>query len=206
MSHVVLHGAAGSTYVRTARLALEEKGVAYELRPLKFKTAEHLAMHPWGKMPVLTHGDLVLFESAAICRYVDEAFAGPSLQPADAAGRARMMQWISVINAYVYEPVVRGLYFPARAAAKAGHPLDEAAASEALDKARHALSVLEHAHEEGTWLVGGQLSLADLFLGPLVVLAEHIELTARLLDDRPRLARAIGALQARPSWAATEPG
>jgi glutathione S-transferase len=56
----VLYGPAYSTYTRTARLALEEKGVAYDLREVdtlagEGQRAEHLARHPWGKVPILEH-------------------------------------------------------------------------------------------------------------------------------------------------------
>ncbi|HMP61559.1 MAG TPA: hypothetical protein PKA17_00360, partial [Phenylobacterium sp.] len=50
----------------------------------------------------LQHGDRVLFETLAICVYLDEAFEGPPLQPATPAGRAQMLKWIGVVNAYVF--------------------------------------------------------------------------------------------------------
>ena len=55
MSEVILHGVAPSSYVRTCRLALDEKGVAYTLDPAMPQTPEQLAHHPWGKIPALTH-------------------------------------------------------------------------------------------------------------------------------------------------------
>ncbi len=203
MPDVVLHGFPQSTYVRTARLVCEEKGIKYELRPLALKQPEHLALHPWGKMPVLTHGRLTLFETAAITRYLDEAFDGPALQPEDPAERARMVQWISVFNAYIYENVVNGLYFPLRRAAKEGVAPDRAAIDACLANAARDLQVLEKAHDKGPWMVGNQLTLADLFFAPVIALAEKLEPTAHLFDHTPQLARAVGALQARPSWLAT---
>ena len=38
-------------------------------------------LHPFGRMPAFEHDGFRLFETAAISRYVDEAFAGPALQP-----------------------------------------------------------------------------------------------------------------------------
>ena len=77
MSEVILHGNDRSSYTRTCRMALDEKGVAYTHDPAMPQTPEQLARHPWGKIPALTHGDLTLFESLAITRYVDEVFDGP---------------------------------------------------------------------------------------------------------------------------------
>ena len=87
---VQLYGLARSVYTRIARLALEEKGVSYTLHEVEIfgpggVPAEHCKRHPFGRIPALAHGDSQLYETAANTRYVDEAFQGPALQPADAA-------------------------------------------------------------------------------------------------------------------------
>ncbi len=87
MTDVKLYGFPQSTYVRTARLACEEKGVAYEIVPTEIGSPENLAVHPFARVPAMSHGDFKCFETAAICRYVDEAFDGPALQPADARAK-----------------------------------------------------------------------------------------------------------------------
>lgn len=52
---LVLHGNAFSTFTWSARLALAEKGVPYELRPAALGSPGHAELHPWQKMPVLEH-------------------------------------------------------------------------------------------------------------------------------------------------------
>src|ERR1700730_7833697 len=84
----IVFGAPYSVYVRAVRLALEEKGVAYELVPLHIfapggPSEEHLQRHPFGKIPAFKHAGFHLYEAGAVTRYVDEAFSGPALQPAD---------------------------------------------------------------------------------------------------------------------------
>ena len=106
---LILYGSGYSTYTRTARLALEEKGVAYRLVEIDFlrganKTPEHLSRHPFGKVPVLEHGDLKLYETSAITEYIDSPFSGAPLQPKDARARARMLQVIGIANSYLYPP------------------------------------------------------------------------------------------------------
>jgi glutathione S-transferase len=100
-----------SVYGRAARLALEEKGVGYELVPVDIfasggPPAAHLVRHPFGKIPAFEHAGFRLYEAEVITRYIDEAFAGPRLQPEDVHGRARMTQIISVLDSYVYRTLV----------------------------------------------------------------------------------------------------
>ena len=63
MSDVIVYGFAPSTYVRTARLALEEKGVAHELSPVEFGSDAHLMLHPFARIPAFAHGDVRLYET-----------------------------------------------------------------------------------------------------------------------------------------------
>ncbi len=87
-------------------LALAEKGVAFESRyidMLKFDQhkPEYLAINPQGTIPAMTHGDLVLTESTAIMEYVDDAFEGPALMPADAQDRWRIRWWMKFMDQWL---------------------------------------------------------------------------------------------------------
>lgn len=89
MSQIHIFGPQFSTFVRSVQLCCEEKGIAYTVgtcvndQNVEFKGAQHLEWHPFGKVPVLLHGDRHLIETASICRYLDAAFEGPALQPDD---------------------------------------------------------------------------------------------------------------------------
>lgn len=92
MPDPIVYGFPRSTFVNIIRLLLTHKGVAYsfhDLEPVMGK-AEHLALHPFDRVPILKHGDLTVYETSAIAAYVDEAFGGARLTPDDAKGRARM--------------------------------------------------------------------------------------------------------------------
>src|ERR1700687_5224583 len=83
MAAITIHGVPGSPYVRSALLGLEEKGVSYRLAVMargENKSPAHLERHPFGRIPVLEHGDFRLYETQAILRYVDAGFPGPPLQ------------------------------------------------------------------------------------------------------------------------------
>ena len=106
MAEVEIYGPPQSTYVRTARMAFEEKGVPYSLQPIEFGSDQHKALHPFGRVPAMKHGDVHLYETLAIATYADLAFDGLKLQPAAPRGRALMMQWTSVVIDYVYQYAV----------------------------------------------------------------------------------------------------
>lgn len=164
MPDVILHGVAPSSYVRTCRLALDEKGVAYTLDPVMPNTPEQQARHPWGKVPALSHGEVTLYESLAITRYVDEAFEGPALQPADAAGRAQMDQWISAFIDYMYAPIVRSIVIQRVVA----DTPDSDVIAAAVPQAEKCLTVLNDRLQAAPYLAGSDMSLADLFVLPAI--------------------------------------
>jgi glutathione S-transferase len=97
---VILYGFPGSLCSQKVRLALTEKGVAYEDRfvdiELRLTNYEpwYLRLNPKGVVPTLVHGERVVTDSARILEYVDEAFEGPKLTPEDPGERECMAYWI----------------------------------------------------------------------------------------------------------------
>jgi glutathione S-transferase len=87
-----------SSYVRPARMAFEEKEIAYALLPARPQSPEILALNPFGKMPTYRCGELSLYETSAIMRHLDETLHGPALMPSDPAERARTEQWITACS------------------------------------------------------------------------------------------------------------
>ncbi len=206
MSDVIVYGFAPSTYVRTARLALEEKGVAYALRPIEFGSDEHLRLHPFARMPAFAHGDVRLYETSAITRYVDEAFDGPALQPGEVRARARMNQWISAVNDYCYADMARALVWERLVVPSRGGEPDEAKIAEALPRIEIQLDAIERElGDGGAYLAGGGPTLADLFLAPIMAYVRVTPEGPALLASRPGVGRWLDAMSARPSFAATEP-
>jgi GST-like protein len=79
-------------------IALIEKGVTFtshwvDLLNWGQHQPDYLAINPKGQVPTLIHDGIIITESTPMCEYIDEAFDGPSLRPADAAGRAHMRRW-----------------------------------------------------------------------------------------------------------------
>lgn len=208
MTDLVLRGATYSVYTRIARLALAEKALAYTFEEMDIfaegqPSAEHLARHPFGRIPVLEQGTFSLYETAAICRYLDEGFAGPPLQPADAKGRARMAQIVGLLDSYAYRTLVWDVFVERIDAPREGRAPDEAKIAAALPKARLCLGALQDLMGAGPWLAGASLSLADLHAAPMLAYFRLTPEGTALLAEHPALAAWWERMSARPAMAAT---
>jgi len=195
-----------STYVRTARMAFAEKGVAITLVPAAPHSPEVLAVHPFGRIPALLDGETPLWETAAIVRFADECFGdAPLLTPASIAGRIACEQWISAINSYLY-PTMVGRYVLqyVMPRGEGGQP-DRKTIDQAVSEMPTQLAALEKVYARGDWLAGGALSAADLFLAPILFYVELFPEGQRLLTDMPNIRRAQGVMRQRASYVATQP-
>jgi glutathione S-transferase len=90
-----------SVCAQKVRIALDEKGLAYEGRALNLMKQEHLSpdylkINPRGLVPALVHDDKVIIESTVILEYLEDTFPTPSLRPDSPYGRAQMRLWTKV--------------------------------------------------------------------------------------------------------------
>jgi glutathione S-transferase len=192
------------------RLALEEKGQPYELVEVKAMQGEHkqpahLARHPFGKVPAFEHDGFMLYETQAITRYVDQAFKGPSLTPADIRKTARMNQIIGVIDSYANDALIAKLVVQRLVVPMAGGKSDEAVIAGCLHNAKLSLAQIEALAEGGTWLAGEALSLADIHLAPILTYVRMTPEGPDLLAPHPWLRGWWERIEKRPSMAATAP-
>jgi len=205
MTKLTIFGSPLSTYVRTARMACHEKGVAYGLVPVPPGQEADGARHPFGRIPFMRHGDLVLCESQAIARYVDRVFPGPALMPADARAAAVADQWISAACDYFYQSMVRDLALPRLVFPAIGRPTDEAAIAASEETRRKHLAVVEATLAKSDHLAGKALTLADLFLAPVLYWVALTPEGKTALDGQAALARWRERIAARPSFKDTMP-
>lgn len=169
MSMIIVHGIPGSPYVRTVLLACEEKGAPYRLRSMKFgepKLPEHLARQPFGRMPTIEHGDFKLYETAAIIRYIDQAFDGAALTAPDIRAHARMTQVMNIVDWYVMPSISRAVVFNRVIAPRFGMPLNESEVSAGLPMAQVCVNALTDLLGEHPYFGGKTISLADLMVFP----------------------------------------
>jgi glutathione S-transferase len=108
---LVLYHFVNSVCAQKVRLALFEKGLAYESRPVDLFRAEqfdpeYLKLNPKGVVPTLVHDGRPVVESTLICEYLDAAFPDPPLRPADPWERARMRLWGKAVDEGLFAGVV----------------------------------------------------------------------------------------------------
>ena len=208
MSDPVVFGAAYSVYVRIVRLALAEKGVPYRLVEIDVfapggPPRGYRDRHPFGRIPAFEHDGFRLYETGAIARYVDEAFAGPRLQPSAARDRARMNQIIGVLDNYAYRTLVWDIFVERVRAPAQGRRADEARIAAALPAAGACLYTLVDLMAGGRYLAGPDLTLADLHAAPMLIYFRMAEEGAEMLRARPVLDAWLGRIGCRASIAAT---
>ena len=169
MSDVTLFGFPHSSFVHIVQLVLAHKEAPYTFHDLEpdMGSPKHLALHPFDRVPILQHGDFVLYETSAIVAYLEELFPTPSLQPDTPQGRARMHQWISAVNSYYYPYMIYHVGHERNVFPRLGIPSDEKVVAHALPKIEVGLQVVERqlSHDQG-FLLGGEVTLADYYLLP----------------------------------------
>jgi glutathione S-transferase len=208
MPDITLWGFDGSTYVRTVKMLLAEKGVTQikqiPLNVLKGepKAAEHLQRHPFGKVPVLDHDGMRLLETTAITRYLDDVLPGKSLIPQAAKDRARMDMVIGIIDSYGYGALVGGVaayhLFPDFVGGK-----NDAMRQAGMETGRKVIEFVVKTKGSAPYIAGA-LSLADLYLAPILF---YVSLTPDkdALFDVEGFADWWTRIQALPSYKATQP-
>jgi glutathione S-transferase len=204
----VVFGAAYSVYVRIVRLALEEKRVRYRLVEVDVfapggPPADYISRHPFSRIPAFEHEGFRLYEAGAISRYVDEAFPGPKLQPTDPKLRARMNQLISILDSYSYRTLVWDIFVECVRAPPQGRQPDVDRIRTAVPVARTCLRALQDIMEDGPWLCGANLTLADLHAAPMFAYFSLASEGAALIGEHAGLLRWWDRVRQRDSMAAT---
>jgi glutathione S-transferase len=207
MSEVVIHSIPGSPYGRAALMVLQEKGVPYRLlalAPGTLRAPAHLARHPFGRVPVMDHGDFRLYESQAILRYADRTWPVPGLTPSEPRAAARMDQLMNINDWYLFHGVANVIGFQRVVGPRLmGLVPDEAAIAAAMPKAHAVFDELAKQLGDQEFLAGDRLSLADILLAPQLDFFAATPEWEPLAGKHAQLRKWLGRMQARPSMAAT---
>ncbi|VAH74257.1 unnamed protein product [Triticum turgidum subsp. durum] len=191
MSPVKVFGHPMLTNVARVLLFLEEVGAEYELVPMDFvagehKRPQHVQLNPFAKMPGFQDGDLVLFESRAIAKYILRKYGGTA--GLDLLGENSGIEELAMVD--VWTEVEAQQYYPAISPVTV--------VDESLERLRGVLGIYEARLEKSRYLAGDSISFADL---------NHIPFTfyfmttpyAKVFDDYPKVKAWWEMLMARPA-------
>jgi glutathione S-transferase len=169
MATITLYGFPRSTFVKIVGLVLNAKGIEYRFHDTETEMYQpvHRQRHPFGRVPILQHGDFMVYETSAIVAYVDEVLDGPKFTPGDSRRRARMNQWISSVNCYFYPYMIYHVTHERLVFPELGIPANDAIVSRAMPHVREALEAMEHELADGRhFIVDDVITLADFYLYP----------------------------------------
>jgi glutathione S-transferase len=198
-------GSVRSTYTRVVRMVCEEKGIEYVLTEKPLGAPEIFAIHPFGKMPVLRHGDFELCESKAIATYLDRSFPGEQLIPSDPRLEALTEQWVSLVNTVIDATLIR-TYLLAYAAPKTADGKPDRNTIDAVTPALcEQIGILDKAVAKTGYLVDERFTLADVNLLPILYYVGLVPEGARALAAATHLAVYYERHTARSSFTNTIP-
>jgi len=207
---------------------LEWKSHVLNLRQAEVQRPEYLKLNPDAVVPTLIHDGEVVRESTVIIEYLDEVFPDPPLSPPDALGRARMRGWMVQVDDSIH-PVVGTLTWALSTAnvMRSMHTPKELEAylqglqvadkrmrrreifemgiaaptvAEALKRMDRLCGHIEQQLETSAWLVGEELTLADIALAPYLTRMDMLGLGPILWGERPRYADWYRRLQASEGY------
>jgi glutathione S-transferase len=193
-----------SNYVWAVRMVCEEKGVPYEHKPERPHSPAIDAIHPFGKVPVMRHGDVELCESKAIATYIDRVFDGPKVIPDDPGRAAVVEQWVSLGNVEFDKLIIRQYVVPYVFPKEAGKP-DMTAIKAAAEKMKGQVDVLDKAVAKTGYLAGDSFTLADINILPMLFYANRFEEGKAMFGTAKNLSAYMERHFARPSFQASKP-
>jgi glutathione S-transferase len=205
MSKPEIIGSSRSTYTRAVLMVCEEKGIDYVLTEKPLHAPEIRAIHPFGRMPVLRHGDVELFESKAIVTWLDRNFPAPLVLPSEPRLAALTEQWVSLVNTVIDRTLIRTYLFAYIAPGTPDGKPNRAAIDAVMPAVHEQVSVLDKAVQTTGHLVGEQFTFADINLMPILHRLQQAPEGAAIVADAKHLAAYYVRHAARPSFQRTDP-
>ena len=176
------------------RLLAALAGIPLEIVPVDFLGGEHkrpplIELNPWGELPILVDGEVVLRDSQAILVYLARRYAGEAWLPGNPAAMAEAVQWLSTAANEVQNGPGA-----ARLVDKFGYALDKA---DTLRRAARILPLIEARLADHDWLALDRPTIADCAVLPYVALAPEGGVS---LSDFPHIRAWIARVKALPGF------
>lgn len=198
---IKLFGHPVSTCTRKVLMTLAETNTPFELEVVDFATGAHkkephLSRQPFGRIPAINDDGFEMFESRAICRYINEKVGG-KLVPADLQGKAKTEQWISVETSEFAAHAMKFVYQYIFQRPQEAGVLD--AATKALEVT---LGYMDAQLGKTAFLTGDTFTLADIGFMPYVEYAIKTP-AGETFAKYPNLMKWWKNMSERPTWKKT---
>lgn len=196
---ITVYGRRNSSSVQLVMWAIGELGLAFERLDYghghsSTRSADYLAMNPMGRIPVLVDGPVVMFESAAIVRYLGAAYASETFWPRDPARRGALDAWAEWGKNSFSETVLEIFAYDVRVPPDTRDP---AILERAVSKLDSLARLLEDRIGAGPWIAGEDFTFADVVCGHTLYRYFNLDWTR---PDLPGLAAYYERLQSRQAY------
>ncbi|KAJ4802145.1 Glutathione S-transferase [Rhynchospora pubera] len=202
-----VYGVTLSSNVVRPIAALNEKGLEYELCPVDLSTGAHkkpefLALNPFGQIPAFQDGDVAIFESRAISRYIATKYkeSGGDLLPVTVSC-AQLETWLQVESSQ-FNPSISEINFELTIKPMIGMTTDMSNVEKKAEKLSAVLDVYEAHLAKNKYIAGDAFTLADLNHMPDIYLLLK-SAKADLITSRPHVKAWWDDISARPAWKKT---
>lgn len=194
-----------SSFTRAVQFCCEEIGLDYTLgvmvdnQEYSLRSPALTTINPFSKVPVLLDAGRPLYETQTICRYLDNQYNKSRLQPQDLWQRAQVDQWCAAITAYVDRAIVRNYLLEFLFPKGVNGTVREDVVAASMPEVIQVVNLLEQQLGEKNFLVGDQLTVADILVTPilayLMTAPHHLDLVNKDSVLRSYVARML----ARPA-------
>ncbi|XP_057549146.1 glutathione S-transferase-like [Amaranthus tricolor] len=203
---IKVHGSPMSTATLRVVAAVHEKELEYEFVTIDMKSGAHkqppfISLNPFGQVPALEDGDLKLFESRAITKYIAYNYEnkGTSLVHKDGKQMAELTVWMEV-EAHQFDPVGSKLVWELIIKNLFGMQSDDAVVEENEAKLAKVLDIYESRLSNSKYIAGDSFTLADLHHLPVLQYLMGTKVK-NLFDERAHVSAWAKDILGRPSWA-----
>jgi glutathione S-transferase len=187
-----------STCTRKVLMTLGETKLPYEFITVELAKGEHkkephLSRQPFGQVPAIDDGGFALYESRAICRYLNEK-AGGDLVPTDMLGRALMEQWISIETSNFSGHAMKFIFHDVFK-----RPQEQAVLDIASQGIERAFAVMNARLANIPYFAGEQFSLADIVFMPYLEFGMNTPMK-QMLAKAPHVTEWWNRVRDRGTW------
>jgi len=193
-----------SPYSRKVFFLLEESKVAFDLQMVALERKEqksdaYLSVNPSGRVPAIRDGEFTLGESNAILRYLVRRFELHGFYPLGLREQAMIDMWWEFCSSHINRPLMDLAWNKLMAAKYGGRP-DHAVIAKAEKNLERDLPVLERHLLGRNYIVGSELSLADINLMPFAAYAKDV----LRINEYPAFEAWTKRVSARSAWKTVE--